>query len=184
MPRRENGGPWIFDPPTNASWVRHEGFHKWLFQKEIDVSPWEYMPWTPRLIVRGSGVRISVSGWFKWEKMVDLEGLEPSTCRLWVWWSRRFDGWNLKNFKGFFDAYLYFIWNPSPSRNSTILLNRKWTRIYGFSVAGSQLWQQILPDRTRPEPETVPKSFRKFNFDRSRSLWCLSGYYGVIVWPF
>jgi hypothetical protein len=42
--------------------------------------------------------------------------------------------------------------------------------ILGFSFAESQRWQQMTPDRT--QLELAPKSFRKFNFDRSHPFWC------------
>ena len=105
-------------------------------------------------------------------KMVGLEGLEPSTCRLWVWWSRCFGSCNLKNFKGFFDASFPFMFNPRLSRNSAMI--HCWNRIrtYGFGALESQPWQLIPTDRTRSEPERDPKSFRKFTFGRSCPIWC------------
>ena len=86
--------------------------------------------------------------------MVSLEGLEPSTCRLWVWWSRRIDGWNLRNFKGFFHANFPCVWHPRLSRNLPMIHQRNWTRAYGFELPESQPWQGIMADRTMARTRT------------------------------
>ena len=86
--------------------------------------------------------------------MVGLEGLEPSTCRLWVEETRGFDGCNWKNFKEFFDVNSPCVWHPRLSRNLPMIHYQNWIRAYGFELPESQHPQGIMADRTMNRTRT------------------------------